>query len=779
MAADTRQFGFWYQGAPVLIVGDGRGLSLWRNGSPLLLTGVTATVWVVVASGGVVTAGTAALERDMPHVASGGLTLGGAATHRFLVHFPAHVGTGGLDTGGDSEDSHTLDHLATGGLVLGGGAPVVIHYKFFSEGGSTVLGGGATHRFLTHWTPHVATGGLTTGGNGNLLRHYNTSPPAVVCGSYNGDGTGARTITGLGIVPSVIWVLGKSASGQTIGAFWIRGMPDGTSHPWAKNKVPGDSTRSNRITGAVRGGFTVGTTLNASGESYYYVAFPAADGALMYGAYEGSGLSMAISVSLATNVGAGTFFLGGAGGFTQAEVGRKIYKVSDWSLIGTISAVQDATHATGTVVQGGSFPSGTHQFEPRMIPLGFAAEFVLVMADDNTGTVTEPVVILPGDPLMGGLRPPNAAQMCIVSGFSQGNNDVGLAVGETNLQVVNTVGAAGYDLAGVTYRWVAFSTNLPILALHVLRWTGDGAQPRAVTATLGFIPTFAAMFSHGATMRWKESAGAFTTGSNGMPFSDGVAATDAGTAFLTNGLTLNPAIYNTNGQEAVALLARGSTIPQTGGLTSGGGAHTRYKIASGPASGYWLPIGGLTIAHTHALQRVRLVDRLWWEPDGGLTLDGTASGRFYHRYIYGTTAGGLDTGGAAAVARGRAWQATGGADTGGDAAEFLKAHWTYAASGGLIAAGAATIGTNIVSIAPGPLSFRWRNQVQIAGRDQIAAFRNEVTVRTRIPSWRHMVIVLDPGLGEGFNQDVQVPVGTLASVGLATGGAAEVVLINV
>jgi len=95
-----------------------------------------------------------------------------------------------------------------------------------------------------------------------------SATPKVVTGTYVGDGSDGRNITGIGLTPTFLWI--KRASGS-------QGV-------WRTDTVPGDlslymdatNPASNRIQALIPGGFQVGSNaqVNANGgaTTYYYLA---------------------------------------------------------------------------------------------------------------------------------------------------------------------------------------------------------------------------------------------------------------------------------------------------------------------------------------------------------------------------------------------------------------------------------------------------------------------------------------------------------------------------
>jgi hypothetical protein len=105
----------------------------------------------------------------------------------------------------------------------------------------------------------------------------------VVSGSYVGDGTDNRTITGLGFTPDVLMIKGDTSQNAVLRSYALAGdltkdMIDGTIAP-------------NRIQSFDSDGFTVGTDarVNSSGVTYHWIAWLGGAGEMAFGTYTGDG----------------------------------------------------------------------------------------------------------------------------------------------------------------------------------------------------------------------------------------------------------------------------------------------------------------------------------------------------------------------------------------------------------------------------------------------------------------------------------------------------------
>ncbi len=106
----------------------------------------------------------------------------------------------------------------------------------------------------------------------------------VLSGSYVGDGTGSRAVSGLGFQPDVVIVKG---AGATSAVLRVKGMPADA----AKDLAANSPFLAARIRSLDVDGFTVGSdaAVNTAGTTYYWTAFLEAPGQLKTGSYTGNG----------------------------------------------------------------------------------------------------------------------------------------------------------------------------------------------------------------------------------------------------------------------------------------------------------------------------------------------------------------------------------------------------------------------------------------------------------------------------------------------------------
>lgn len=107
----------------------------------------------------------------------------------------------------------------------------------------------------------------------------------MVTGSYTGDGSAAKAITGLGGTPDVVIIKGSDAGDSAI--IRISTMLNGRS----KAMSMANTLYTNGILSFDADGFTVGdnSNVNKTGGTYYYQAFGGGDGSVVVGSYVGNG----------------------------------------------------------------------------------------------------------------------------------------------------------------------------------------------------------------------------------------------------------------------------------------------------------------------------------------------------------------------------------------------------------------------------------------------------------------------------------------------------------
>jgi hypothetical protein len=371
---------------------------------------------------------------------------------------------------------------------------------------------------------------------------------ALSVGEYVGTGTATRDLVVTGFEPVCVWVLGVDTAGDTIGAFKIRGMADGISHPWERNPATGGPSRANRILTLNPDGFSVGIDLNTLGQPYQYICWPLQGGITGYGSYGGNGWSRTASTALMTN--AGTFQTPLGPQFRPLDVGQTVRRVADGAIIGTLTGYISAQEMTGVIHIADGFLAGAWEFVPRQIPLGFPPDFVMLCALSQLTTLgnPEPIQIAPGRGISDSLV---SSQDFQGTGLSPAVAFV--QPGSSNLEVLNetATGTPGYNGLGVNYVWFAFRTaGLEDIPIDMIDYDGDNTFNREITGTT-FIPTFFMVFGGpaGVLPRWYHSEGLVTPGGDSRRFQDGTPLVSFETfTMLGNGIRMSANALNVTGK---------------------------------------------------------------------------------------------------------------------------------------------------------------------------------------------------------------------------------------
>jgi predicted ribosomally synthesized peptide with SipW-like signal peptide len=144
------------------------------------------------------------------------------------------------------------------------------------------IGAGITFAAFSSQTSNSGNTFSAAGSFGTGLR--------MASGTYTGDGTANRQITGLGFKPDVVIVKGNSANEASMRTST---MPAGQS----KRLAGAAALDTLHVQSLDADGFTVGSSarVNANNAAFYWVAFKAAPGALKVGTYTGNGTSQSIT----------------------------------------------------------------------------------------------------------------------------------------------------------------------------------------------------------------------------------------------------------------------------------------------------------------------------------------------------------------------------------------------------------------------------------------------------------------------------------------------------
>jgi hypothetical protein len=116
----------------------------------------------------------------------------------------------------------------------------------------------------------------------------------MASGSYTGNGTDNRAIDDPGFQPDVVII---KANGSVVSVMRTSTMTGDATKPLVRPLFGTAALGANLIQSLAASGFTLGTDsrVNASGTTYYWVAFKAGTGDLKVGSYTGNGTSQSIT----------------------------------------------------------------------------------------------------------------------------------------------------------------------------------------------------------------------------------------------------------------------------------------------------------------------------------------------------------------------------------------------------------------------------------------------------------------------------------------------------
>lgn len=294
----------------------------------------------------------------------------------------------------------------------------------------------------------------------------------MASGTFEGNGTAGRQITGLGFAPDVVIV--KNGTGDE--AFMRTGtMPAGLS----KRLVGANSAETNHITSLDADGFTVGSNIrvNENTSPIYWMAFKAGNGTLKIGSYTGNGTSQSISglgfspeyVILAddNNARAVQRFAGSSNSYRfDADSGlstRVTTLNADGFSVGNAAEANQSgrtyhyvafNEAAGSVKVGNYTGTGATR---SVSGVGFAPEYVIVRAAGNlTGQHRSATV-------------PGAQSM-----YFQNNANITTAITAMQADGFQTGSHSSVNTSGTPYQYVAFGNS-----------AGGCAQPSTGQLLLG------------------------------------------------------------------------------------------------------------------------------------------------------------------------------------------------------------------------------------------------------------------------------------------------------
>ena len=325
-------------------------------------------------------------------------------------------------------------------------------------------------------------------------------------GSYTGNGSDDRNITGINFQPDAVWV---KRNGVSLAVWLTSSMAADNSHYFSAT-----APTANRIQAVQPDGFQVGTDpeVNLSGQTYYYVAFKSVSGSSAVGTYNGDGLDNRSIIGIGfkpdlvflkqSNVASAAVLRSNQSYGDECQIftatANAIDHVqaleNDGFQVGTNARVNGAgiayyylafKGATGPSLAGkfkmlsGSFVgNGTSQ---SFASVGFRPDMVMIKSDTNAGSaVFTTSQMAPNSTAYLGVATASFADGIISlddNGFSIGSN-------------------AAVNSLAITYRWVAFS-NSGATNFVMGAYTGTGGDDRSISG-LGFQPDLVAIKSTGA-----------------------------------------------------------------------------------------------------------------------------------------------------------------------------------------------------------------------------------------------------------------------------------------
>jgi hypothetical protein len=337
-------------------------------------------------------------------------------------------------------------------------------------------------------------------------------------GSYTGDGTDNRNITGPNFNPAMVWL---KRNGASLGVWYSSAMPGDSTQYFSATAPVADC-----IQGMLGTGFQIGANaiVNQSSDTYYYVAFKAtveASFGMAVGTYTGDnvagrsipGVGFAPDRVIVKRAGASNAVLRNTNlygdettNFTQAANSTNClmaleadgFKVGNDARVNTNAAPNTYYYAafrgvpaatpTGTFKMSSGVYTGNNTSQ-SITGLGFRPDLVVVKADTNQYAVFSTAMMAPNNTAYLANNSANFADGIVSldsDGFSVGSN-----------ATVNT--------SPVPYRWTAFA-GAPCTNFNIGAYTGIAADNRSITG-LGFQPDLVALKRDGGSLGvWRSAS---------------------------------------------------------------------------------------------------------------------------------------------------------------------------------------------------------------------------------------------------------------------------------
>jgi hypothetical protein len=238
----------------------------------------------------------------------------------------------------------------------------------------------------------------TSSNPGNAITAAASFNFRVASGSFTGNGTAGRAITGLGFTPDLVIVKGNTTQ---LAVARTSTMTGDATKPLATAVAPG----TGQITSLDSAGFTLGTNarVNASGTAYTWTALGAAKGTMKVGTYTGTGsasqavtgVGFAPSLVLVLPASTAAASLRGTGMTSAFHLDSDTGQATEITALGsdgftagsTLNASSVAYHYVAWTNKAGLVATGTYTGDNtnnRAVSAGLAPSYVLLRATNAT-----------------------------------------------------------------------------------------------------------------------------------------------------------------------------------------------------------------------------------------------------------------------------------------------------------------------------------------------------------------------------------------------------------
>lgn len=419
----------------------------------------------------------------------------------------------------------------------------------------------------------LTTTGFTVGtadsvnknGLGFIYLAFDTTSAESAVGSYTGNGTADRAITGLGFQPDMVMTTGSDGRHSV---FRITGMPANMSLLWT------NIANNNRIKSLTSDGFTLGNeaAANENGVVYHYMAFKNVTGKFNAGSYVGTGASRSVTgvgflpeavfarqyKEVAPSTAAVAKFA------SQGDARTLILNASP-SVLNVLTSLDANGFSIGSDDRVNQSSITNYYMAWKRAAAGEATQPTLTATPTST-SVTHNSATLGGDVTATGGASISARGVVYALTSANGNPEIGgssvTVVPETGTFSTGSFTRSATSLAASSgYSFKAYATNSAGASYSSVGTFTTSAAP-AVAPTLVATPTSASVSYNAATLGGNVSA---TGGAN---------VTARGVVYALTSANANPEIGGANV----------TNLPETG--TFGTGAFTRSASSLTASSGY-------------------------------------------------------------------------------------------------------------------------------------------------------------------------------------------------